>query len=178
VTTDCPTTTRILLLLRHGHAHAGDGEGDRARHLDKRGRRESEAAGVAAGNREPQLALVSDSVRTRETFEHFCRGLGHAVEVRFLAELYQADVSTLRQVVATTPAEVSTMLLVGHNPTVSDLCDELLAAGTTAVETDDLAGDGLRTGMLAVFTWTGDWDPDTAHDVRLEAVSWSGKTAR
>ena len=172
---ESPTSTRTLLLLRHGHAHAGDGSGDQARHLDKRGRRESEAAGVAAGGREPRLALVSDSVRTRETFDRFCRGLGQAVEVRYLEELYQADVSTLRRVVSTAPADVETLLLVGHNPAVSELCDELLAAGTSAVDTDALTVDGMRTGMLAVFTWTGEWDSDAADGIRLEAVSWSGK---
>lgn len=175
VTTESATRTRNLLLLRHGHAHAGNGSGDRDRHLDKRGRRESKAAGLAARSWVPDLALVSESVRTRETFDRFCRGLDQTVDVHYLAELYQADVSTLRRVVATDPLdEVSTLLLIGHDPSISELCDQLLAAGESVVDAGRLTVDGMRTGMLAVFTWTGDWDPAAADGVRLEAVSWEG----
>jgi phosphohistidine phosphatase len=174
VTTESATRTRNLLLLRHGHAHAGDGSGDRDRHLDKRGRRESKAAGLAARSWVPDLALVSESVRTRETFDRFCRGLDHTLDVRYLDELYQADVSTLRRVVSTSPTEVSTVLLVGHNPPVSELCAELIAVGESVLDASRLTVDGMRTGMLAVFTWTGDWDPAVADGVRLEAVSWAG----
>ena len=171
VTTESAAQTRTLLVLRHGHAQAGDWSADRERHLDKRGRRESRAAGLAALGWVPDLALVSDSVRTRETFDRFCRGLGQTVDVRYLDELYSADVSTLRRVIATSPLDVSTVLLVGHNPPVSELCGELLAVATTEVDAGPLATDGMRTGMLAVFTWTGEWDPAEADGVRLEALS-------
>jgi phosphohistidine phosphatase len=173
VTTPSSTQQRTLLILRHGHAHGGDWPSDRERDLDKRGRRESKAAGTAARSWVPDLALVSDSVRTRETFDHFSRGLGRTVDVNFLDELYQASASTLRHVVSTTPAEVSTVLVIGHDPSMSELFAELVAGGTSGVDTR-LTADGMRTGMLAVFTWTGDWDPAAAEGVRLEAVSRAG----
>jgi phosphohistidine phosphatase len=159
--------------LRHGHARA-EAPSDRERPLDKRGRRESKAAGVAARSWPPDLALVSETVRTRETFDHFCEGLGQTVDVQYLDELYQAAVSTLRHVVSTAPHDVSTVLLVGHDPTISELCEELLASGTSAGDTERLTDDGMRTGMLAVFAWTGGWDPAAADGIRLEAVSWAG----
>jgi phosphohistidine phosphatase len=175
MTAESPTQTRTLLLLRHGHAHSDDGSPDRARRIDKRGRRESKAAGVAARSWLPDLALVSETVRTRETFDQFCEGLGQAVDVRYLEELYRSTVSMLRRQVATVPsAGVSTVLLVGHDPTISELCEELLESGTSAVDTERLTDDGMRTGMLAVFTWTGGWDPAAADGIRLEAVSWAG----
>jgi len=176
VTTESTARTRTLLVLRHGHAQAGDWSVDRERHLDKRGRRESKAAGQAARRWVPDLALVSESVRTRETFDRFCRGLGQTVDVRYLDELYAADVSTLRRVVAAAPDDVSTVLLVGHNPAVSDLCAHLLAGATAEVDAGPLTVDGMRTGMLAVFTWTGEWDPTEADGVLLEAVSRAGES--
>ncbi len=173
-TTESPTQQRTLLILRHGHAHAGDWPSDRDRDLDGRGRRESKAAGTAARTCVPALALVSDSVRTRETFDHFCKGLGQAVDVHYLDELYQASVSTVRAVVSTSPADVSTVLVVGHDPSMSELFAELVAAGTSDIDTSSRSPDGMRTGMLASFTWTGSWDLSTAADVRLEALSWAG----
>ncbi len=175
MTTESAAGTRTLLVLRHGHAQAGDWSVDRERHLDKRGRRESKAAGLAARRWIPDLALVSESVRTRETFDRFCRGLGQTVDVRYLDDLYAADVSTLRRVVAESPDDVSTLLLVGHNPAVSELCGQLLAVASAEVDAGPLTADGMRTGMLAVFTWTGEWDPADADEVRLEAVSRAGE---
>jgi hypothetical protein len=32
----------------------------------------------------------------------------------------------------------------------------------------------MRTGMLAVFTWTGGWDPSAAQEISLEALFWAG----
>ena len=175
VTTESAARTRTLLILRHGHAHAGDWSVDRERHLDKRGRRESKAAGLAARSWVADLALVSESVRTRETFDRFCRGLGQTVDVRYLDELYAADVSTLRQVVSESPDDVSTVLLVGHIPAVSELCGQLLAVASAEFDTGALTVEGMRTGMLAVFSWTGGWDPAAADGVRLEAVSRAGE---
>ena len=173
--TEPPTRTRTLLLLRHGHAHSDDGSPDRQRHIDKRGRRESKAAGVAARRWVPDLALVSETVRTRETFDQFCEGLGQVVDVRYMEELYRSTVSMLRRQVATVPsAEISTVLLVGHDPTISELSEELLESGTSAVDAQRLTDDGVRTGMLVVFTWTGGWDPAAAEGIRLESVSWAG----
>jgi phosphohistidine phosphatase len=180
MTTESSSQPRTLLLLRHGHGKPGvEGQADRDRHLDRRGRREAEAAGRAAGDWVPELALVSETVRTRETFDHFCKGLGESVDVRYLDALYEGpDISTLRRLVATEPAaELSTVLLVGHDFAISDLCKELLAAGTSAVDAGRLTADGMRTGMLAVFSWIGPWDLTAAADIRLVALSWAGENS-
>jgi phosphohistidine phosphatase len=175
MTTGFPSQAHTLLLLRHGHAERDDGSPDRSRHLDERGREESEAAGRFATQWLPELALVSETVRTRETFDHFCRGLGQPVEVQYLEELYRADDGRLQHVLATVPPDdVSSVLLVGHDPVISDLSKQLLAAGETTVDAGRLTADGMRTGMVAVFTWTGGWDPAKAQDIRLEALFRSG----
>jgi phosphohistidine phosphatase len=175
MTSESARQTRTLLLLRHGHAEPDDGSPDRARHIDKRGRGESEAAGRFASEWPPRLALVSETVRTRETFELFCQGLGQEVEVQYLEELYRAADDQLQRVLATVPPpDVSSVLLVGHDPVISDLSHQLLAAGKTAVDAGRLTADGMRTGMVAVFTWTGGWDPATAEEIRLEALFWAG----
>jgi phosphohistidine phosphatase len=175
MSTESPSQERTLLLLRHGHAERDDGSPDRGRHLDKRGRDESEAAGRFATRWPPELALVSETVRTRETFDHFCQGLGRTVEVQYLTELYRADDGRLQQVLATVPpGDVASVLLVGHDPVISDLSNQLLAAGQTSADAGRLTADGMRTGMVAVFTWTGGWDPATAEGIRLEALFWAG----
>jgi phosphohistidine phosphatase len=174
VSTGTTPATRKLLVLRHAHAESGSGD-DRARHLDARGRRQATYAGTQAVANVPELALVSDAVRTRETFECFCDGLGQTVEAQYLGELYYSDVGVMTQVLATSaPAELSTVLVVGHNPAVTALCWQLIGEADRQGKGSSLGDEGMRPGMLATLVWTGDWDTATAQDVSLEGLAWLG----
>lgn len=137
---------RTLILLRHAVAESQRLDGrDFDRALTPAGRAEAEAAGrrLAALDSRPQLLLTSPARRTRDTADTLARCLGlAAASVRDDATLYLATVPALRAAIARTDAVISCLLLVGHNPGLSELATVLEADG---------AGVALATGAYVRF---------------------------
>jgi phosphohistidine phosphatase len=124
---------RTLILLRHAAAESLGLDGrDFDRELTAAGRAEAEATGrrLAALDIRPQLLLSSPARRTRATTDIVARCLGLAASaVREDATLYLATLPTLRTAIARTDAAVGCLLLVGHNPGLSELATALDANG-------------------------------------------------
>jgi phosphohistidine phosphatase len=144
---------RMLVILRHAKAERPAGVADEDRPLTQRGHADAAAAGAwldARGYR-PDLVLCSPSKRTRQTWRGVAVALasGAEPEVRYDAELYYGSAAEALALVREIPAEVGTILLVGHNPGVSLLSALLDHAGRD--------GDGLRTCGIAVHRRKGAW---------------------
>src|ERR671920_1227598 len=90
------TVGRRLVLLRHAKAEpGGDGVGDAERPLALKGRTQASRVGTAlrAAGLQPDLALVSSALRTRQTWELARAHLDHAdVRTQVRDELYEASV--------------------------------------------------------------------------------------
>jgi len=120
-----------LTLLRHGHAEPHADGGDHERALDARGRAAAARAARAVLDAfgKPDLALASAALRTRQTAEIFCQQAsgtpgepaGPAMPLRFEAALYHAPWRDLLATVQGTGDTVGHLLLVGHNPGISEL---------------------------------------------------------
>ncbi|MBO3103003.1 SixA phosphatase family protein [Cellulomonas fengjieae] len=115
------THPRQLLLLRHAKAEHPDQIPDVQRPLSLVGRRQATqvGAGLAADGLVPDLVLCSASVRTRQTWELLRASLGAEPDVRYLDELYSAGSRGLVDLVRAVPVEVRTLLVIGHEPTMS-----------------------------------------------------------
>lgn len=115
------TGTRRLLLLRHAKAEHPDLLADVQRPLSLVGRRQSARVGAALAEADlvPDLVLCSSSVRTRQTWELVRGSLGADPDVRYLEDLYYAGSHAVVDLVRAVPAEVRTLLVVGHEPTMS-----------------------------------------------------------
>ncbi len=151
---------KTLLLLRH--AKAGLGAPDRDRGLTGRGQRQSAATGryLAAEDLLPDLVLCSDARRTRETLNGLA--LGGSPTVRFTPDLYDGDVPGLLALVRSVgPVAVSRILVIGHNPTISEAGRFLAREGKAAALSR--LGLGMPTSGLAVL--------------KFDAVEWSGIAA-
>ncbi len=146
---------KTLLLLRH--AKAGAGAPDRDRGLTGRGRRQSAAAGryLAAADLRPGLVLCSDARRTRETLAGL--GLGDGPAVRFAPGLYDGHVPELLALVrGIGEGGVSRVLVVGHNPAISDAGRYLAREGDPALLSR--LALGMPTSGLAVLKFdAADW---------------------
>ena len=148
---------KVLLLLRHAKSDWDTGEVDHERPLNRRGRADAAAVGqVLAGHgMVPDLVACSTATRTRETWDRAVGAGAQAGEVRYLDDIYSADVATLVGVVQELPEAAETVLLIGHNPGVSELVRSL------AVRTDTPAWVGIDQGYptagLAVLTLPGPW---------------------
>lgn len=154
-----------LLLFRHAKAAREPGVADHARPLTERGRRNAEGMGawLAAEGRVPDLALVSDAKRTRQTFERAHRAFGGRPRVVFDPAIYDGTGDTLLTVLRAVPDGPARVLICGHNPSLGDLAAALVGSGDeSALKT---FRRGFPTASLAVVTF------DTPHwsDVRPQA---------
>jgi phosphohistidine phosphatase len=143
-------TDRTLVLLRHTKAEHTFGVPDPDRSLTQRGKADARAAGnwLAGQGLTPALVLCSPSRRTKETWQGVRSGLGQDATVVYDARLYDLGTSGLIQAINETGVDVPTLLVIGHNPTISAV-SSILNGGD-----DD---EDLRTGGLAVHMVSGSW---------------------
>jgi phosphohistidine phosphatase len=153
-------TARTLVLLRHAKAETPGEQDDFRRRLTTRGETDADAAGawLADERIRPDLVLCSPAVRTRQTWHGVAVALaqapggGGAPEVRYEQSLYEGGRTEVFDLLRKVPETVRTVLVVGHNPTVSDVSVLLIP---------DAHYDGqaiaLRTSGLAVHRPSLPW---------------------
>jgi len=165
-------TTNRLLLLRHAKAERL-GPNDHQRPLALRGRRQASAVGADLGaeNLVPDRVLCSSALRTRQTWELVRLALGAAgadVAVDICDELYDAgprDVVTLLNGLD----DERTVLVVGHEPTVSVLSG-LLAGPTSSPDAVDEVCHGVPTAAWTLLELTTAWAGLDSATARLRSV--------
>ena len=151
-------TVRTLILLRHAKAADPDDYAtDIERPLTARGHRDATAAGewLAEQGLVPDAVLCSTAVRTRETLSDV--SLKSDTSVIFDPRIYAGPALDTLDLVQSVGATVETLLLVGHNPTISDLSDELAPRA--------LDNNGLATAGIAVHRFDGTWKDLTAAEL-------------
>jgi phosphohistidine phosphatase len=139
-------TTRQLVLIRH--AKSGEGAVDRDRPLARRGLAEAPAVGrwLAQQRIIPDRVVVSPARRARQTWELAATELGPTAEPVLDDRVYGNTVEDLLEIVRETPAEVTTLAVVGHNPGIEDL----------AIALDDGRGDDSgRTELTTKYPTSG-----------------------
>ena len=121
---------RRLILFRHGKAVPHDAAPDFDRGLTARGTRDSAGMGayLASEHMLPDMALVSPALRTKMTWDEAKPALGD-VDVRYDKALYLASSDLVLRLVQSIPDRVATLILVGHNPSLHDLAQELIGYG-------------------------------------------------
>ena len=155
-------TDRRLVLLRHGKAGDAPGRPDVERPLKERGRADSRAAGtwIADLVGSVDLVVVSPAKRAAETAGLAVPELAQAPRERVDDRVYVNDLAALLDLVQTLPDDAGTVLVVGHNPGLSDLASELSGKATD-----------LSTAQVAVLAWDGSWAEVTSGSARLLALS-------
>jgi phosphohistidine phosphatase len=119
---------RRLIVLRHAKSDWDtDAQTDHERPLNKRGRRDAPrvAAHLAELGWTPERVFASDARRTRETWKRMKKALNGAVKAKFTASLYHTGISAVREVVASVPDKVTTVMVIGHNPGWESVIDAL-----------------------------------------------------
>jgi phosphohistidine phosphatase len=153
-----PTTERRLVLLRHAKAEAGPGKPDIDRRLSSRGHADAAAAGAWLGTQGllPELVICSPARRTRQTWHAVAVAVSEtapaapAPDVRYELALYDGGAAELLRAVQAVAEGIASVLLIGHNPTISQLSALLdPAAGSDS--------GGLRTSGMSVHQVPGAW---------------------
>ncbi|MBM9458998.1 histidine phosphatase family protein [Nocardioides sp. zg-536] len=160
-------SSRRLVVVRHARAQQA-AESDVQRPLHPEGTADARALGawLASQRIEPGVAYVSRAVRTRQTWDALAAGAGWELAPHVDGALYDTDEAGVLELVHVTPAEVDTVVVVGHNPTVSMLVaglDDGTGAASGAVERGS-----FPTATAAVLELDGAWSDFVATGARLE----------
>lgn len=134
--------TRSLFVLRHGKSdwNAPYG-GDHERPLKRRGERAARRMGrlMTSAGHPPELVLSSSAVRARTTAEIAYEDCGWSCPIEISRDLYEATPTSVVQRLHAIGPEVERVLVVGHEPTCSDLVGILSASNSPRFPTAALA---------------------------------------
>jgi phosphohistidine phosphatase len=142
---------RQLILVRHAKSDQGHDElPDIDRPLNARGYRDAPRMAWALHARgvKPDMIVSSPAVRAISTALIFARELGFPAHQVVLDErLYEASPSTMTQVIAGHSAE--TLMLFGHNPTITELATDLSGVAFENVPTSGIVYLRFTAGSWA-----------------------------
>ena len=151
---------RQLYLLRHAKSSWDQpGGADFDRPLNKRGQKAAAVLNdyLLAQSIQPELVLCSPAARTRETCEALAPALKHSA-IRHERTIYEAAPEQLLALLRRVPADVGSVMMIGHNPGLEQL-SRLLLDPANPGETDALTllREKFPTGALAEFDVTASW---------------------
>jgi phosphohistidine phosphatase len=157
-------TARTLVLLRHAKAETPGELPDFDRRLTTVGESAADAAGawLADEGLRPGLVLCSPAARTRQTWQGVSVALAQAgldapdspevhPEVHYEQGLYDGGRTEVMDLLRAVAEETKVVLVIGHNPTMSDMSILLRPYDAAA------AYEGLKTSGLAVHRMDGPW---------------------
>lgn len=155
--------SRYIWVIRHGKSADGEaGQTDHERVLNKRGERDGLAMRDWLGQQAhpAQWVWSSSAVRAKLTAGFVTTGFG----ATFVEEpdLYLASADTVLNTLRATPADVSSVAVVAHNPGLTYLVNMLGAQPVT---------NNLVTFGTALFKTDRDWPDLTANCAELISLN-------
>jgi phosphohistidine phosphatase len=151
-----------LTLMRHANAQWKDPQiSDFDRPLNRRGNSEAEAMSRRLMELKliPTLLLTSSARRAQQTADIVARELGVAPRNRRSEEsLYLAPAADILRVVQTTGPRIPHLMIVGHNPGISEVASLFAPA---------LIIEGLATAAVCILTFDArNWTDVEARNLR------------
>jgi len=133
---------KTLYLIRHAKAHPpASGLPDHDRTLNERGRRDAPEMGRRLAQRgvKPDLVITSTAIRARVTAQLLAAELAVAPEqIREDSRIYASSAGKLLYIVQELDDRARCVMLVGHNPEMSELAQHF-AAGLAELPTAAVA---------------------------------------
>ena len=148
---------RQLVLIRHAKAEAS-GASDEERRLSTRGEGDARQIGRLLDEQglSPDRVVLSPARRARQTWKLAATSVVDAPSPVIDDRIYVNTVDSLLEVIRATPAEIQTLVVVGHNPAFGSLASAFDRA---------LLAQDFPTSGVAVVSVNGDWAslvPDNA----------------
>ena len=144
-----------LMLLRHAKSSwAETGQADIDRPLNERGKCAAAEMGryMASNGLEPKLILCSPARRTKETWGLVAAKLPGTSEVQIAAEIYDfSGGKTLMECLRHKAGAATSVLLVGHNPSIAGLAQTLVGTGNGKLR--QRLDEKYPTAALAVISF-------------------------
>lgn len=164
---------RHVVLVRHAKSAWPHGVPDHERPLAGKGRRNARAVGAwfATEGPRPQAVLCSDALRARHTWEIVAASIpGDPPRVRYEPRLYGAGPLDVLGLLHGVPDPVATVVVVGHQPTMSGTVELLAGPGS---DPGGLARIRTKypTNGVAVLRFRGRWEDLDAGRAVLETFA-------
>jgi phosphohistidine phosphatase len=155
---------KTLLIMRHAKSSWKQAEvADDQRPLNKRGQRDAPRMGrlLRENDLVPQAIFSSTAERARQTATAVAEANGFEGQIQFDASLYAAPAEAYLLVLRGLPAEMHVAMVVGHNPGVDELVEELTG------EDEHLSTGAIARVELDIPNWA---DLNAETEARLEAI--------
>ena len=159
---------RTLLLMRHAKSDYPSGVVDHERPLAPRGIREARLAGEWLRSSVPPIdaVLCSTATRARETLSR----TGLDVPVTFAERLYDAVPGTVIDEINGIDDDVATLLVIGHEPAMSNVALGLAGASGTSQAAAERISTKFPTSAIAVLRAGMPWRELTLGSAALVAL--------
>jgi len=147
---------RTLLLMRHAKSDWPTGPGnDFERPLTDRGNKDASRIGrwIQEHDWLPDQIICSPAKRAKQTVDHLCQKTGmDSKRVEYDKRIYDADQNHLFKMLSETNSATARLLMVGHNPSFSDLLNFLCSDSTRST-----VDRSMPTAALAVIALKASW---------------------
>ena len=144
---------RNLILIRHTKSDWGDfsvPDMERPIRKDRIVDAKEMAEKLKSLEIEPDLIICSPAKRTRQTAHYFCEILKYKEsKIQFERRIYESSAEDILQVVHETNADIKTLLLIGHNPSLTYFVNRLV---------QDKIDDLPTTGVVWLKLKCEDWE--------------------
>jgi len=164
---------RTLILIRHAKSSWADTtQSDFDRPLNERGEKEATEMGEKLKERQilPDLMICSKAKRTKQTAKRLARILNCDADAILKQEkLYHCIPSVFEDVIFEVPDTVKTLVVVGHNPGITEFVNEL--AGQLII-------DNMPTCGIIAFRFEAEgWNQIALATKRIIFFDYPGKEA-
>jgi phosphohistidine phosphatase len=143
---------KTLYLLRHGHAESK--AVDVNRHLDEGGREEViiTAQKMLEQKINPELIISSHATRAYQTAEIVAKELGYNPKnIEIENGVYYTDTETLENILMQQDDKYQSIILTGHNPTITSLAQILSPRFKDSIPTGGLVAFELLTNSWSSY---------------------------
>lgn len=139
--------TRTLIIMRHGEALQSQSD-DFNRPLTAQGILQASEIGarLSTFQKQPDLTLCSAALRTRQTLDAaFNAAEWDAQPAHIEKSIYTMNDAALMIRIAETSEDAASLMIIGHNPTISDIARTFKPEAT-----------GFSPATAAILTWKGE----------------------
>lgn len=161
----------ILLVMRHAKTEAFNAEGDFHRALLEKGLKQSKkiAKVLRDMNIVPDQIDCSSALRAQQTCNRMLKVFGDGPKVEYTKDLYALGMQSVFDALATCKSKRRTLMVIGHEPTVSLAC-QWLAGPQSDASLLDLLKLGMSPACVAVFGSNAPFQAWGTHEADLIAV--------
>jgi phosphohistidine phosphatase len=133
--------SKRIIVFRHGKSDWAEQGSDHDRPLNKRGQRDAKAMGraLAAAGQVPEYVLYSSARRASTTLELAAQAGRWPCPQHSSDELYETRPQAVLALLHEMPRQYDSVMLVGHEPTWSQLTSLLIGGGNIALKTATMA---------------------------------------